>query len=236
MKSEWRRSFKWCRNMFKTLRFTQLDLTLWDFARCFWHPVLVDLIPSGLHRMKKARAENHIAALHNAQSAARRAWQILTGPFVVHEAKAHGARIFQQNLWDFNVCLIFCCCDFGVWTADQMPLFSESINYILKHLDVFVFWWTAFWGQIFVNFTPLAAWSVREFVSPSYDASDMQWSVQPVPWSVEFFWISRVCKPLRSAQDFGIVYTCDVKLGGSAWDEDCCIAVWPLCCTFCEMS
>lgn len=222
--------------MFKTLRFTQLDLTLWDFARCFWHPVLVDLIPSGLHRMKKARAENHIAPLHNAQSAARRAWQILTGPFVVHEAKAHGARIFQQNLWDFNVCLIFCCCDLEFGHLTKCRFFLRASEHQLYFEAPGSLCFLMFWGQIFVNFTPLAAWSVREFVSLRYEASDMQWSVQPVPWSVEFFWISRVCKPLRSAQDFGIVYTCDVKLGGSAWDEDCCIAVWPLCLTFCEMS
>ena len=218
--------------MFKTLRFTQLDLTLWDFARCFWHPVLVDLIPSGLHRMKKARAENHIAALHNAQSAARRAWQILTGPFVVHEAKAHGARIFQQNLWDFNVCLIFCCCDleFGHLTKCRFFLRAPSI---LKHLEVFVFWCFEARFSWTLHLWQLDRWgsSYLPDMHPTYnDQCNLFVDF------VEFFWISRVCKPLRSAQDFGIVYTCDVKLGGSAWDEDCCIAVWPLCLTFCEMS
>lgn len=125
--------------MFKTLRFTQLDLTLWDFARCFWHPVLVDLIPSGLHRMKKARAENHIAALHNAQSAARRAWQILTGPFVVHEAKAHGARIFQQNreismfVWSFVAV---------IWSLDTWP----NAAFLSEHP---LFWST--WKSLFFD-------------------------------------------------------------------------------------
>lgn len=133
MKSEWRRSFKWCRNMFKTLRCTQLDLTLWEFARCFWHPVLVDLIPSGVHRMKKARAENHMAACKTRLTDLDRS---LCG------SRGQSARgsdfptepVRFQRL--FDLLLLW----FGVWTPDQMPLFSESINYILKHLEVFVFW------------------------------------------------------------------------------------------------
>lgn len=117
------------------------------------------------------------------------------------------------------------------WSLDTWPNAAffwehQSIKYILKHLEVFVFWcfearfsWTLYLWQ-------LDRWGssyLPDMMHPT--CNDIQCNhVQPVPWSVEFFGISRVCKPLRSAQDFGIVYTCDVKLGGSAWDEDCCIA------------
>lgn len=119
---------------------------------------------------------------------------------------------------------------FGVWTPDQMP----SINYILKHLEVFVFWCFEARFSWTLHLWQLDRWGSSYLPDMMHPTCNDQCNCSLI--FVEFFWISRVCKPLRSAQDFGIVYTCDVKLGGSAWDEDCCIAVWPLCLTFCEMS